>query len=57
MRTRCLLGILFSLVEARSSVRDMLRVEGVEDSVGRIDRLTTLADAIDAAQNGIPSEP
>ncbi len=41
-------GITFSLVEARASVRDMLRVEGVEDRVGRIDRFTTLADAIEA---------
>jgi high affinity sulfate transporter 1 len=43
-------GIAFRLVEARSSVRDMLRVEGVEEKVGRIDRFTTLADAIDAFQ-------
>jgi hypothetical protein len=34
-------------VEARSSVRDMLRVEGVEEKIGRIDRFTTLADAIE----------
>ena len=43
-------GIGFRLVEARSSVRDMLRVEGVEEKVGRIDRFTMLADAIDAFQ-------
>src|SRR4029434_7351138 len=41
-------GIGFRLVEARSGVRDMLRIEGVEDRVGRIDRFTMLADAIDA---------
>jgi high affinity sulfate transporter 1 len=41
-------GIGFRLVEARSGVRDMLRTEGVEDRVGRIDRFTMLADAIDA---------
>jgi high affinity sulfate transporter 1 len=35
------------LVEARSKVRDMLRLEGVEEKVGRIDRFTTLVDAID----------
>ena len=40
-------GISFRLVEARSKVRDMLRLEGVEEKVGRIDRFTTLADAID----------
>ena len=44
-------GITFRIVEARSSVRDMLRVEGVEDKVGRIDRFTSLAHAIDDFQN------
>jgi MFS superfamily sulfate permease-like transporter len=39
-------GITFRLVEARSTVRDMLRVEGLEEKVGRIDRFTMLADAI-----------
>jgi high affinity sulfate transporter 1 len=46
-------GIGFRLVEARSSVRDMLRVEGVEDKMGRIDRFTMLADAIGTFQNEI----
>jgi sulfate permease, SulP family len=40
-------GIALRLVEARSRVRDMLRLEGVEEKVGRIDRFTTLADTID----------
>jgi MFS superfamily sulfate permease-like transporter len=40
-------GIDFRLVEARSTVRDMLRVEGVEEKVGRIDRFTSLAEAIE----------
>jgi len=40
-------NIPLRLVEARSTVRDMLRVEGVEDKVGRIDRFTTLAHAIE----------
>lgn len=44
-------GIEFRLVEARSSVRDMLRLEGVEEKVGRVDRFTMLADAIDDFQN------
>jgi sulfate permease, SulP family len=35
------------LVEARSKVRDMLRVEGVEERLGRIDRFTMLADAVE----------
>jgi len=43
-------GIAFRLVEARSAVRDMLRVEGVEEKVGRIDRFTMLADEIDDFQ-------
>lgn len=44
-------GITFRLVEARSAVRDMLRVEGFDESAGRIDRFTMLADAIDDFQN------
>jgi high affinity sulfate transporter 1 len=39
------------LVEARSTVRDMLRVEGVEERIGRIDRFTSLAHAIDDFQS------
>jgi high affinity sulfate transporter 1 len=35
------------LVEARSSVRDMLRLEGVEDKVGPIDRFQSLPDVVD----------
>ena len=50
-------GMPFCLVEARSSVRDMLRVEGVEEKVGRIDRFTTLADAIEGFQSSGPSKP
>jgi hypothetical protein len=30
----------------------MLRVEGVEEKTGRIDRFTTLAEAIEGFQNG-----
>jgi high affinity sulfate transporter 1 len=40
-------GVTFRLVEARSSVRDMLRLEGVEDKVGRIDRFQSLADVME----------
>ena len=43
-------SIGFRLVEARSSVRDMLRVEGLEQEIGPIDRRTMLADAIDDSQ-------
>ncbi|MBV8417161.1 MAG: SulP family inorganic anion transporter [Verrucomicrobia bacterium] len=45
-------GIAFGLVEARSAVRDMLRIEGVEQKAGRVDRFTTLADAIEDFQKG-----
>ena len=48
-------GIAFRLVEARSSVRDMLRVEGVEEKVGRIDRFTSLAEAIEDFQKQPPN--
>ena len=41
-------GAIFRVVEARSQVRDMLRIEGVEERVGRIDRFTTLAEAIES---------
>jgi high affinity sulfate transporter 1 len=45
-------GIAFRLVEAHAAVRDILRVEGVEEKVGRIDRFTSLAHAIDDFQAG-----
>ncbi len=50
-------GVAFRLVEARSSVRDMLRTEGVEEEIGRIDRFTTLADAIDALPGELATAP
>ena len=43
------LDIRMRIVEARSKVRDRLRTEGIEDRIGRIDRFTTVADAIEAA--------
>jgi MFS superfamily sulfate permease-like transporter len=43
-------GITLRLVEARSSVRDILRNEGVEEKVGRIDRFRSLADVLDDAK-------
>ena len=39
-------GIGLRVVEARSSVRDILRVEEIEEKVGRIDRFHSLADVI-----------
>lgn len=41
------LGSSLHLVEARSQVRDKLRLEGVEERTGRIDRFTSVADAVD----------
>jgi MFS superfamily sulfate permease-like transporter len=40
-------GIRFQAVEARSSVRDRLRNEGVEEKLGGINRFTSVADAVD----------
>ena len=44
-------GIEFRFVEARSRVRDILRLEGVEEKIGRADRFTSLAQAIDDFQS------
>jgi len=43
-------GIQLQVVEARSSVRERLRTEGVEARPGGIDRFTTVADAVDSFQ-------
>src|SRR4030095_14792000 len=40
-------GIRFQVVEARSSVRDRLRHEGVDNKLGGVNRFTTVADVID----------
>jgi SulP family sulfate permease len=40
-------NVRLQIVEARSSVRDRLHMEGVEDKVGRIGRFKSLADAVD----------
>ena len=40
-------GIQFHVVEARSSVRDRLRQQGVDAKFGGINRFTTVADVID----------
>jgi sulfate permease, SulP family len=42
-----LVNVRLQIVEARSSVRDRLQAEGVEDKVGRIGRFKSLADAVD----------
>lgn len=43
-------GLAFRLVEAHASVREMLRVEGLEPLVGTIDRFGSLADAVEASR-------
>ena len=43
-------GIHFQAVEARSSVRDRLRNEEVEEKLGGINRFTSVADAVEAFQ-------
>jgi sulfate permease, SulP family len=43
-------GVILRLVEAHASVRDLLRSEGAEDQVGRIDRFATVADVIEHFQ-------
>ena len=40
-------GIAFRVVEARASVRDVLRLEGLEQLLGPISRRTTLAQAVE----------
>jgi MFS superfamily sulfate permease-like transporter len=43
-------GIQFQAVEARSSVRDRLRNEGVDEKLGGINRFTSVADAVESFQ-------
>lgn len=48
------LGARLRIVEARSKVRDTLRLHGLEEHAGTVDRFTSVADAVDAsdAANG-----
>ena len=39
--------MILRLVEAHASVRDLLRIEGAEDRVGRIDRFSTVGEIIE----------
>src|SRR5258706_14177940 len=52
-------GIQVHAVESRSSVRERLRGEGVDARLGGIDRVTSLADAVENFQgnNVNPSSP
>jgi high affinity sulfate transporter 1 len=52
--------IQFQAVEARSSVRDRLRHEGVDSKLGGVNRFTTVADVVDHFQrerNASPLQP
>jgi len=42
--------VTLHLVEARSSVRELLRAEGLEARVGKIDRFSTVADAVERVE-------
>jgi MFS superfamily sulfate permease-like transporter len=43
-------GIRVQAVEARSSVRDRLHSEGVDNKLGGINRFTSVADALEGFQ-------
>ena len=43
-------GITLRITDARAATRDLLRLEGLESTVGRIDRFTTVADVVDSLE-------
>jgi SulP family sulfate permease len=43
-------GVRLQIVEARSSVRDRLRAEGLEEHVSQVNRFTSVADAVEDFQ-------
>gem|GEM_PF-5716562 len=43
-------GIRLRLVAAHAAARDILRAEGLEESVGALDRRTTVADVVDESR-------
>ena len=45
-------GATLRVVEAHAGVRDLLRACGLEEKVGRVDRLTTVADVIGGTAHG-----
>ncbi|MCW1924736.1 SulP family inorganic anion transporter [Luteolibacter arcticus] len=45
-------GIRLQIVEARASVRDKLRLEGLDEKTGTINRHTSVADAVDSFTHG-----
>lgn len=50
-------GVQFQVVEARANVRDMLRLEGLEEQLGPIDRRASLAEVVRAFLGGPPPRP
>jgi MFS superfamily sulfate permease-like transporter len=48
-------GIRVQVVEARSTVRERLRAEGLDERLGGIDRFTSVADVVDSLQT--PGQP
>lgn len=53
-----LVGIRFRVAEAHASVRDMLRSTGVAQSIGGVNRLTSLADIVQQFQvRSVPGVP
>jgi high affinity sulfate transporter 1 len=48
-------GARLQIVETVPAVRDALRLQGVEEKVGRIDRFTSVADAVEAFEAGRPA--
>ena len=50
-------GIRTQVVEARASVRDTLRAQGLEEKLGNISRLSSIVDVVDDFQKqGITQE-
>ena len=43
-------GARLQIVEARSSVRDRLRAEGIDEHVSEVNRFTSVADAVEDFQ-------
>jgi anti-anti-sigma factor len=46
-------GVVLRLAETHAEVRDLLRAEGLEGKVGRIDRFTSVADAIEGFETSL----
>lgn len=47
-------GIKLQVVEARASVRDMLRAEGLDETLGGINRASSVADAVESFEKTPP---